>query len=88
MSLLYKKDTNQTNNNILLISALIKHQKYQNKKTVFQKKFSQMIRSFQNRYLFIERFNPSSATEYFTGNFDGLDHVFPKWMYFGKDHYV
>ncbi len=47
-----------------------------------------MIRPFLNRYLFIESINPSSATEYFTGNFDGLDHVFPKWMDFGKDHYV
>jgi hypothetical protein len=55
---------------------------------VFQKEFSQMIRPFLNRYLFIESINPSSATEYFTGNFDGLDHVFPKWMDFGKDHYV
>ena len=47
-----------------------------------------MIRPILKRYLFIEGINPSNANEYFTGKFDGIDHVFPKWMDFGKDHYV
>jgi len=49
------------------------------------------------KWVFIANINPGcpfggSATEYFTGNFDGetytSDHVFPKWMDFGKDHYA
>ena len=49
------------------------------------------------KWVFIANINPGgpfggSATEYFTGNFDGAtytsDHLFPKWMDFGKDHYA
>ena len=49
------------------------------------------------KWVFIANINPGgpfggSATEYFTGDFDGAtytsDHVFPKWMDFGKDHYA
>jgi fructan beta-fructosidase len=49
------------------------------------------------KWVFIANINPGcpfggSATEYFTGDFDGStytsDHVFPKWMDFGKDHYA
>ena len=49
------------------------------------------------KWVFIANINPGgpfggSATEYFTGEFDGAtytsDHVFPKWMDFGKDHYA
>ena len=49
------------------------------------------------KWVFIANINPGgpfggSATEYFTGDFDGAtytsDHHFPKWMDFGKDHYA
>ena len=49
------------------------------------------------KWIFIANINPGgpfggSATEYFTGSFDGAtytsDHLFPKWMDFGKDHYA
>ena len=49
------------------------------------------------KWVFIANINPGgpfggSATEYFTGDFDGAtytsDHIFPKWMDFGKDHYA
>ena len=49
------------------------------------------------KWVFIANINPGgpfggSATEYFTGEFDGStytsDHVYPKWMDFGKDHYA
>ena len=49
------------------------------------------------KWVFIANINPGgpfggSATEYFTGEFDGAtytsDHFFPKWMDFGKDHYA
>jgi fructan beta-fructosidase len=49
------------------------------------------------KWVFIANINPGgpfggSATEYFTGDFDGAiytsDHVYPKWMDFGKDHYA
>ena len=49
------------------------------------------------KWVFIANINPGcpfggSATEYFTGDFDGStytsDHVYPKWMDFGKDHYA
>ena len=49
------------------------------------------------KWVFIANINPGgpfggSATEYFTGEFDGAtytsDHIFPKWMDFGKDHYA
>jgi len=49
------------------------------------------------KWVFIANINPGgpfggSATEYFTGDFDGAtytsDHVYAKWMDFGKDHYA
>ena len=49
------------------------------------------------KWVFIANINPGgpfggSATEYFTGDFDGAtytsDHIFSKWMDFGKDHYA
>ena len=49
------------------------------------------------KWVFIANINPGgpfggSATEYFTGEFDGAtyssDHYYPKWMDFGKDHYA
>ena len=46
-----------------------------------------MIHFILNRYLFIEFINPN---ENFTLKFANYtsDHVFPKQMDFGKDHYV
>ena len=50
-----------------------------------------------SKWVFIANINPGapfggSATEYFTGSFDGTtytsDHTFPKFMDFGKDHYA